>query len=75
MAKEWIHAHIKMYNMNEETTDDQLNQFAIQLLQDKEQANRLFEEAKALKVFNYLKENVKLNTKEIDYVDFEKLDK
>jgi trigger factor len=75
MAKERIYAQIKMYNINEEPTDDQLNQFAIQLLQDKEQANRLFEEAKALKVFNYLKENVKLNTKEIDYVDFEKLDK
>ncbi|MFD1769138.1 trigger factor [Sphingobacterium suaedae] len=75
LAKERIYAQIKMYNINEEPTDEQLNQFAIQLLQDREQANRLFEEAKALKVFNHLKENVTLNSKEIDYVAFEKLDK
>ncbi|MFD2969725.1 trigger factor [Sphingobacterium bambusae] len=75
LAKERIYAQIKMYNINEEPTDEQLNQFAMQLLQDREQANRLFEEAKALKVFDYLKENVSLNPEEITYVDFEKLEK
>ncbi len=49
LAKERIYAQIKMYNINEEPSDEQLNQFAIQLLQDKEQGNRLFEEAKAKK--------------------------
>lgn len=75
LAKERIYAQIKMYNINEEPTDEQLNQYAMQLLQDREQANRLFEEAKALKVFDYLKENVSLNPEEITYVDFEKLEK
>jgi len=73
LAKERIYAQIKMYNINEEPSDEQLNQFAIQLLQDREQGNRLFEEAKALKVFDYLKGLVKLNATDIEYKEFEKL--
>lgn len=53
LAKERIYAQIKMYNINEEPTDEQLGQFAMQLLSDREQANRLFEEVKALKVFDH----------------------
>lgn len=75
LAKERIYAQIKMYNINDEPSDEQLGQYAMQLLQDREQANRLFEETKALKVFDFLKENVTLNKEEIQYVDFEKLDK
>ncbi|MHC8949100.1 trigger factor [Sphingobacterium hungaricum] len=75
LAKERIYSQIKMYNMNDEPTDEQLNQYAVQLLQDREQANRLFEEAKALKVFDNLKQTVKLKSKKIDYDKFEKLDK
>ncbi|MFD2597460.1 trigger factor [Sphingobacterium corticis] len=75
LAKERIYSQIKMYNINEEPTDEQLNQFAMQLLQDREQANRLFEESKALKVFDYLKGVIKLKSKKIDYAKFEKLDK
>lgn len=75
LAKERIYAQIKMYNINEEPTDEQLNQFAIQMLQDREQANRLFEEAKALKVFDYLKNTVKLNSIDIDFDKFEGLEK
>ncbi len=75
LAKERIYAQIKMYNINDEPTDEQLGQFALQLLSDKEQANRLFEEVKALKVFDFLKSTVKVNTEEINFVDFEKLDK
>jgi trigger factor len=66
LAKERIYAQIKMYNINEEPSDEQLNQFAIQLLQDREQGNRLFEEAKALKVFDHLKGLVKLNASDIE---------
>lgn len=73
LAKERIYAQIKMYNINEEPSDEQLNQFAIQLLQDREQGNRLFEEAKALKVFDHLKGLVKLNANDIEYKEFEKL--
>lgn len=75
LAKERIYSQIKMYNVNEEPTEEQLSQFAMQLLQDREQANRLFEEAKALKVFDYLKGNIKIKSKKIDYDKFEKLDK
>lgn len=73
LAKERIYAQIKMYNINEEPADEQLSQYAIQMLQDREQANRLFEEAKALKVFDHLKTVVKLKSKKIDYDKFEKL--
>lgn len=73
LAKERIYAQIKMYNINEEPSDEQLSQYAIQLLQDKEQGNRLFEEAKALKVFEFLKGQIKINKEEIEYAAFEKL--
>ncbi|MBP3943230.1 trigger factor [Sphingobacteriaceae bacterium WQ 2009] len=73
LAKERIYAQIKMYNINDEPTDEQLAQYAVQLLQDREQANRLFEEAKALKVYEFLKGVVKINTQEINYNEFEKL--
>lgn len=75
LAKERIYGQIKMYNINEEPSDEQLQQFAAQLLSDREQANRLFEEVKALKVFDHLKSTVKIKSKKIDYDKFEKLDK
>src|SRR5690606_36091013 len=75
LAKERIYSQIKMYNINEEPTDEQLGQFALQLLSDREQANRLFEEVKALKVFDHLKSTVKINTEAIDYDKFQELEK
>lgn len=70
LAKERISAQIKMYNPGQEITDQQLAQYAVQLLGDKEQANRLFDEVKALKVFDHLKGVVKLEEKEIEYDKF-----
>ncbi|GGC36465.1 trigger factor [Parapedobacter defluvii] len=70
LAKERIAAQIRMYSPGQEPTDDQLAQYAVQLLGDKEQANRLFDEMKALKVFDYLKGLVKLEKKEIEYNKF-----
>lgn len=70
LAKERIAAQIKMYGSSEEPTDQQLAQYAVQLLGDKEQANRLFDEVKALKVFDYLKGVVKLEKKDIEYDKF-----
>ncbi len=69
LAKSKIQAQLRMYGQME-PGDKELSQYAIQLLQDKEQANRLFEEAKALKVFDYLKGLIKLETKEIEYNKF-----
>jgi len=70
LAKERIAGQIKMYNPGQEITDQQLAQYAVQLLGDKEQANRLLDEVKALKVFDYLKGVVKLEEKEIEYNKF-----
>lgn len=70
LAKERISAQLKMYNPGQEIDDQQLAQYAVQLLGDKEQANRLFDEVKALKVFDYLKGLVKLEEKEIEYNKF-----
>jgi len=70
LAKERIAAQIKMYSPGQEANDQQLSQYAVQLLGDKEQANRLFDEVKALKVFDYLKGLVKLEKKEIEYNKF-----
>ncbi|WP_257670707.1 trigger factor [Parapedobacter tibetensis] len=70
LAKERIAAQIKMYSPGQEPNDQQLAQYAVQLLGDKEQANRLFDEVKALKVFDYLKGVVKLEQKEIEYDKF-----
>jgi len=69
LAKERIAAQFKMYSP-EPIAEEQLAQYTVQFLQDKEQANRLFEEVKALKVFDYLKGLVKLTKKEIDYNKF-----
>lgn len=68
-AKERLLVQFKMYGQ-QELPEEQLNQYAMQLLQDKEQANRLFEEVKALKVFDYLKGLVKIEKKDIPYNKF-----
>ncbi|WP_353185903.1 trigger factor [Parapedobacter lycopersici] len=70
LAKERIEAQIKLYGQGQEVNEQQLSQYAVQLLGDKEQANRLFDEVKAKKVFDYLKGLVKLEKKEIAYDKF-----
>jgi len=70
LAKERIAAQIRLYNPGLEANDQQLSQYAVQLLSDKEQANRLFEEVKSLKVFDFIKGLVKLEKKEIAYDKF-----
>lgn len=69
LAKGRIAAQLRMYGQGE-PGEKELAQYAMQLLQDKEQANRLFDESKALKVFEHLKKLVKLQTKEIEYNKF-----
>ncbi|MNR35470.1 hypothetical protein D3C85_1533200 [compost metagenome] len=55
--------------------EDQLAQYAVQFLQEKENANRVFEEVKALKTFEQIKTIVTLEQKDIDYDKFIALDK
>src|SRR5690606_12176034 len=74
LAKERIYAQIKMYNVNARPTEEQLSQFAMQLLSDREQANRLCAEVKALKVYDHLKTTVKINTEAMDYDKLQRLE-
>jgi len=54
-------------------SEDQLGQYTVQYLQKKENANKIFEEVKALNVFNFIKGSITLEPKEITQPDFQKL--
>ncbi|MFD1255601.1 trigger factor [Mucilaginibacter terrae] len=72
LAKQRIDAQFRMYSP-QPIGEEQLGQYAVQFLQDKENANRIFEEAKSLKVFQYLKSIVTLNEQDITFDEFSKL--
>ena len=54
-------------------TDEQLDGFAAKLLEDNKQRQHLYERAQEDKVFNVIRENMKLEEQEISMADFEKL--
>jgi len=68
-AKAKLDAQFRMYSPSP-LPEDQLAQYAVQFLQDKENANRVFEEVKALKTFEQIKSVVTLEQKDIDYDKF-----
>jgi hypothetical protein len=55
--------------------EEQLGQYTVQYLQNKENANKIFEEVKALKVFDYIKSVITLDKKDILFTDFNKLER
>src|SRR5690606_18924820 len=71
-AKDRLASQLQLYGQ-QSFTEEQLGQYAAQLLQDKEQANRIFDEVKALKVFDFIKGKAKLEKKEIGNDEFLKL--
>ncbi|WP_316738986.1 trigger factor [Pedobacter aquatilis] len=71
-AKAKLDAQFKMYSPSP-LPEDQLAQYAVQFLQDKENANRTFEEVKALKTFEQIKSIVTLEEKDIEYNKFTEL--
>ncbi|MCJ8210914.1 trigger factor [Mucilaginibacter sp. RS28] len=71
-AKRQLDAQFRMYSP-QPLPEEQLGQYTVQFLQNKENANRIFEEVKALKVLDYLKGVITLNPKEITYKEFEQL--
>lgn len=71
-AKQRLDAQFRMYSPTP-LPEDQLAQYAANFLQEKENANRIFEEVKALKVFDYIKSVATLNEKEIAYNKFTEL--
>lgn len=68
-AKSRLDAQFRMYSP-QALTEEQLGQYTVQFLQNKENANRIFEEVKAQKVFEYLKSVVTLDKQEIEYNKF-----
>ena len=72
MAKARLDAQFRMYSP-QPLEEEQLGQYTAQFLKDKENANRIFEEVKAQKVFDYLKTVITLEQKEIAYNKFQEL--
>ncbi len=72
-AKQRLDAQFRMYGQ-QALDEEQLGQYTVQFLQNKESANKIFEEVKALKVFDYLKTVITLDKKEIDNNQFKKLE-
>lgn len=68
-AKQRLDAQFRMYSP-QPMPEDQLAQYTANFLQEKENANRIFDEVKALKVFDYIKSVATLNEKEIGYDKF-----
>src|SRR6201996_1833844 len=71
-AKQRLEAQFRMYSP-QPIADEQLAQYTVQFLQNKEEANKIFEEVKALKVLDYLKSIVTLDKKEVSDNDFKEL--
>jgi trigger factor len=68
-AKERLDAQFRMYSPAP-MPDDQLTQYTTTFLQERDNANRIFEEVKALKVFNHIKSVATINEEEIAYNKF-----
>lgn len=71
-AKASLDAQFRMYSP-QALSEEQLGQYTVQYLQNKENANKAFEEVKALKTIDYIKSVITLEKKEIAYNEFEKL--
>lgn len=72
MAREIAAAQLQQYGLYG-LSDEQLDGFAIKLLEDEKQRQHLYEKAVDNKVFAAIKEAVKLEDQEIAMADFEKL--
>ncbi|MEO3406262.1 trigger factor [Mucilaginibacter sp. CAU 1740] len=72
LAKIRLDQQFRMYSPTA-IPEDQLGQYTVQYLQNKDNANKIFEEVKALKVFDYIKNVITLDKQEILYTDFSAL--
>jgi trigger factor len=68
-AKKRLDAQFRMYSQ-QALSEEQLAQYTVQFLQNKENANRIIEEVKAQNVFDYLKTIVTLDNQDIEYNRF-----
>lgn len=72
-AKERLEAQFRMYSPTP-ISEEQLSEYTVQFLQDRENATRIFDEVRSLKVFDYIKSAATLDTKEISYEAFTALE-
>lgn len=68
-AKQSLAQQFAMYSP-QPIAEEQLAQYAVQYMQNKENANKVFEEVKALKTLDHIKSVITLDKKEIKYNDF-----
>jgi trigger factor len=71
-AKQRLDAQFRMYSPTP-MPDDQLAQYTTTFLKEKDNANRIFEEVKAIKVFEYIQSVATLDKKDIPYNKFVEL--
>lgn len=71
-AKQRLDAQFRMYSPSP-MPEEQLDQYTTNFLKEKDNANRIFDEVKALKVFDYIKSVATLDQKEIAYNKFTEL--
>jgi len=71
-AKARLDAQFRMYSP-QPLAEDQLAQYTVQFLQNKEQANRIFDEVKGAKVIEQIKNTITLDKKAVTSAEFAKL--
>ena len=72
LAKQRLDAQFRMYSP-QPLAEEQLAQYTVQYLQNKENGNKIFEEVKAVKTLDFLKGIVTLDKKQINHDEFSKL--
>ena len=72
LAKQRLDAQFRMYSP-QPLSDEQLGQYTVQYLQNKDNGTKIFEEIKAIKTLDFLKTVVTLDKKEITHEEFSKL--
>ncbi len=72
LAKIRLDQQFKMYSP-QPLSEEQLGQYTVQYLQNKENGSKIFEEIKAIKALDFLKSVVTLDKKEITHQEFSKL--
>ena len=72
LAKQRLAQQFQMYSP-QPIAEEQLGQYTVQYLQNKENANKIFEEVKALRVFDYIKSVITLDKQDILFADFSKI--
>jgi len=72
LAKQRLAQQFQMYSP-QPIAEEQLGQYTVQYLQNKENANKIFEEVKALRVFDLIKSAITLDKQNILFTDFSKI--